>query len=171
VAAALCAAAALVVWLVALSASWVAGCPQSSAVSGFDGGVSAWPPGAHCLRDAADSGPFVYEALPWAEVAVVALLALALIVLVAAVLVSVRGVRLRDDRLPTRRARRLPLGYREDPVSGRLSRPSLPEGPLGAGADQQAELARLGDQGAVGRPELAVLLEEPVTDEPRAKAA
>ncbi|MGH2987173.1 MAG: hypothetical protein ACRDLO_10880, partial [Solirubrobacterales bacterium] len=98
VAGGLSAAAALVVWLVAVSASWVAGCPQSSAVSSFDGGVSAWPPGAHCLSDRADSGPFVYEALPWAEVAVVALLALALIVLVAAVVVSVHGLRLRDDR-------------------------------------------------------------------------
>ena len=33
------------------------------------------------------------------------------------------------------------------------------------GAEQRPELARLGDQGAVGRPELAVLLEEAVADE------
>jgi hypothetical protein len=155
VAGGLCAAAALALWLVAISASWVAGCPQSSAVAGFDGGVSAWPPGANCLRDAADSGPFVYEALPWAEVAVVALLALATIVLAAGLLGAVRGLRWRRDRS----------------AGSRVADDRASAAGLGARADQQAELARLGDQGAVGRPELAVLLEEPVTDEPRAKAA
>jgi hypothetical protein len=148
VAGGLFAAAALVLWLAAISASWLAGCPRSSAVAGFDGGISGWPPGAHCLRDAADSGPFVYEAMPWAEAAIVGLLALAVIVLVAAVVGSVRGLRWRDDH-----------PGRESPAA------------LDPRADQQAELARLRDQGAVGRPELAVLLEEPVTDEPRAKAA
>jgi hypothetical protein len=154
VAGALCASAALVLWLAAISASWLAGCPQSSAVAGFDGGVSAWPPGAHCLGDGADSGPFVYEALPWAEVAVVALLALATIVLAAGLLGAVRGLR--------RRGRSAASGVADNRASAAV---------LGVRADQQAELARLGNQGAVGRPQLAVLLEEPVADEPRAKAA
>ena len=121
----------------------------------FDGGISGWPPGAHCLGDAAGSGPFVYEAMPWAEAAIVGLLALAVIVLVGAVLGSVRGLRWRDDH----------------PVSTRVANQVRDVTDLGARADQQAELARLGDEGAVGRPQLAVLLEEPVTDEPRAKAA
>jgi hypothetical protein len=154
VAGGLCAAAALVLWLVAVSVSWVAGCPRSSAVAGFDGGVSAWPPGANCLRDTADSGQFVYEALPWAEAAVVALLVLGTIMLAAGLLGAVRGLRRRDRSGVTAAA------------DGRGSRAVL-----GARPDQQAELARLGDQRAVGRPELAVLLEEPVADEPRAKAA
>ena len=140
------AAAALVVWLVAISASWLSGCP-GRAGAGVAEGVSAWPPGAQCVADA-NSG-LVHEAMPWAKAAIVVLLALAVIVLLAGIVGAARGLRWRAERLAPPRA--------ADP---RLLSP-----------DQQPELARLRDEGAIGRPQLAVLLEEPVADEPRAKAA
>jgi hypothetical protein len=96
------AVAALVVWLLAISASWLAGCP-GAASAGLEQGASAWPPGAQCLADGQGAGSHVYEALPWAKAAIVALLALAVIVLVAGLVGAVRGLRWRDDRLaPTR---------------------------------------------------------------------
>jgi hypothetical protein len=146
VAGGLFAAAALVLWLIALSASWLSGCP-GPAGSGVAEGVSAWPPGSQCVADG--SGSLVHEAMPWAEAAIVVLLVLAVIVLLAGVVGAARGVRWRGERLAQVEVGDLRL----------------------ASSDQQPELARLRDEGAVGRPEFAVLLEEPVADEPRAKAA
>ncbi len=147
VAGGLFAAAALVVWLIAISASWLSGCP-GRAGAGVAEGVSAWPPGARCVADA-DSGLLVHEAMPWVKAAIVVLLALAVIVLLAGIVGAARGLRWRDERL----------------ASPRVADPRL------LSPDQQPELARLRDEGAIGRPQLAVLLEEPVADEPRAKAA
>jgi hypothetical protein len=146
VAGGLFAAAALVLWLVALSASWLSGCP-GRAGAGVAEGVAGWPPAARCVADG--SGPLAHEAMPWADAAIVVLLLLAVVVLLAGVVGAVGGVRRRGERIG-------PAG---------VAAPRL------LSSDQQPELARLRDEGAVGRPELAVLLEEPVADEPRAKAA
>lgn len=140
------AAAALVLWLVAISASWLSGCP-GRAGAGVAEGVSGWPPGSRCVADG--SGTFVHEAMPWAGAAIVVLLALAVIVLLAGIAGAARGLRWREERLAL-----------EQVADPRL-----------LSLDEEPELARLRDEGAVGRPQLAVLLEEPVADEPRAKAA
>ena len=140
------AAAALVLWLVAISASWLSACP-GRATAGVAEGVSGWPPGSRCVADG--SGTFVHEAMPWAGAAIVVLLALAVIVLLAGIAGAARGLRWREERLAL-----------EQVADPRL-----------LSLDEEPELARLRDEGAVGRPQLAVLLEEPVADEPRAKAA
>ena len=140
------AAAALVLWLVAISASWLSGCP-GRAGAGVAEGVSDWPPGSRCVADG--SGTFVHEAMPWAGAAIVVLLALAVIVLLAGIAGAARGLRWGEERLAL-----------EQVADPRL-----------LSLDEEPELARLRDEGAVGRPQLAVLLEEPVADEPRAKAA
>jgi hypothetical protein len=146
VAGGLLAAAALVLWLVAISASWLWGCP-GRAGAGVAEGVSGWPPGSRCVADG--SGTFVHEAMPWAGAAIVVLLALAVIVLLAGIVGAARGLRWREEGL----------------APPRVADPRL------LSADEKPELARVRDEGAVGRPQLAVLLEEPVADEPRAKAA
>jgi hypothetical protein len=146
VAGGLFAAAALIMWLVAISVSWLSACPGRAA-AGVAEGVSGWPPGSRCVADG--SGTFVHQAMPWAGAAIVVLLALAVIVLLAGIVGAARGLRQREERLwPPRVA------------DARLLSP-----------DEEPELARLRDEAAVGRPQLAVLLEEPVADEPRAKAA
>lgn len=101
VASGLLAAGALVLWLIAISASWLSGCPEGSgtASAGLEQSASPWPPGAQCLAEAPASGLYVHEALPWAEVAIVGLLAAAVIVLVAGVVGAIRGLRWRDDRV------------------------------------------------------------------------
>ena len=140
------AAAALVLWLVAITASWLSACP-GRAGAGVAEGVSGWPPGSRCVADG--SGTFVHEAMPWAGAAIVVLLALAVIVLLAGIAGAARGLPWREERLAF-----------EQVVDPRL-----------LSLDEEPELARMRDEGAVGRPQLAVLLEEPVADEPRAKAA
>ena len=78
-----------------------------------------------------------------------ALLGLAFATVLAGIVGAVRGLRWREERL----------------APPRVAHPRL------LSPDEEPELARVRDEGAVGRPQLAVLLEEPVADEPRAKAA
>jgi hypothetical protein len=101
VAGGLLAAAALLLWLTAICASWLSGCPEGSgtASAGLEQSASAWPPGAQCLAEAPASGLYVHEALPWVKAAIVGLLAAAVIVLVAGVVGAIRGLRWRDDRM------------------------------------------------------------------------
>jgi hypothetical protein len=99
-AAGLLAMSALMLWLVAISASWVSGCPRGAAASpGADAGASAWPPGAECLAQGPGGDTYVHEALPWIEVAIVGLLVASAIVLVAGIFGAIQGLRLRGERI------------------------------------------------------------------------
>ena len=90
-------ASAAVLWLLAVGLSWSSACPQPAPVqlTGLDKAISAWPPGAHCLRTGPGSDVYVYEALPRAQAVIAGLVITAGVVLVLGLLRTVLDLRRR----------------------------------------------------------------------------
>ena len=86
------AAGALILWGIALWASWGGSCPQPNAGDGgLDKGVSVWPPAAECVDR--HGGAFWHQALPWAPWLIGALIATAAVVLLIGLAVAIRDLR------------------------------------------------------------------------------
>jgi hypothetical protein len=89
--------AALVIWFLAIAASWEAKCPphghgefRNFQLSGRDKGIYVWPPGAQCV---AEHDIANHQAWPWAPWAVLVLFAGAGGVLLFGTVVTIRDLK------------------------------------------------------------------------------
>jgi hypothetical protein len=82
-------------WVTAVVASFFSECPATKdspagIPTGLDKGLTAWPPAADCWE-------VTQEALPWADVAIVALVALGLAAILVGLIAEINRLRMSGD--------------------------------------------------------------------------
>ena len=87
------AGAALILWAVALWASWGGDCPASARLDeGLDRGIAVWPPAAEC-PGGGSGATLWHQALPWAPWVIGVLIAAAATILLIGLVVTIRDLR------------------------------------------------------------------------------